>query len=128
MTPAEYMKAALRTEYTPKIQVQRRDGTWEEINGRLLHGMIGGCTETGEAQDAFKKNLIYGKTLDNVNVLEEIGDRLWYIALELNAIGATFEDAFVTNIAKLCKRFPDKFTEENALVRDTDAERKALER
>ena len=34
-----------------------------------------------------KKHLIYGKALDEVNVLEEGGDILWYVALALDACG-----------------------------------------
>jgi NTP pyrophosphatase (non-canonical NTP hydrolase) len=42
-------------------------------------------------------------------------------------IGATLEQIATLNIAKLQKRYPDKFTTEAALNRDIDAERKVLE-
>lgn len=126
MTADEYQKQALRTEHTPPFA-----NTTEEINGRalsrLLHAALGACTEVGELQDMIKKHLIYSKEFDRVNVLEECGDILWYIALALDATGFTMEQAMERNIAKLRKRFPDKFTEELAKNRDLDAERKALE-
>lgn len=121
MTPNEYQKAALRTEHSPEF-----------INGpsylsRLMHGAIGMCTEAGELQDMLKKHLIYGKPLDLTNAVEEATDCLWYIAIVLDAAGVSMEDAMIRNITKLQLRYPDKFTSENALNRDLDAERQALE-
>jgi NTP pyrophosphatase (non-canonical NTP hydrolase) len=137
MTPNEYQQLALRTEKTPPFV--RLSGEQLEsfapcsIEGaelrvaRLIHGLVGACTEVGEAQDAIKKFLIYGKKLDLVNVLEEAGDKLWYIALALDAAGYTIEDAMKRNIAKLRARYGDKFSVEKALNRDLLAERRLLE-
>ncbi len=94
---------------------------------RLLHGALGACTETGELQDMIKKHLIYGKPLDLVNVIEEIGDTMWYLAIVLDACGVTMSDAMQRNITKLRLRYPEKFTSEKALNRDLAAERAALE-
>lgn len=139
MTPNEYQKAALRTETTPEfisptflaLRDPERYASGKDLDagdlGRLLHGLLGMCTETGEAQDMVKKALIYGKPFDKINVLEECGDVLWYIALALDACGFTMEQAMERNIEKLKKRFPDRFTEAAALNRDLAAERAALE-
>jgi len=121
ITPNEYQRDALRTENTPLFTKDDR------VLSRLLHGSIGIATEVGELQDALKKHLIYGKPLDNVNVMEECGDLLWYIALTLDAAGYTMEHAMERNISKLRKRFPEKFTEVEALNRNLDTERGALE-
>ncbi len=130
MSPREYMGLALRTERTPDFVVEQAPSstlTSARMLARLLHGAIGLCTEAGELQDAIKKNLIYGIMIDRVNIIEEIGDLMWYCALVLDSQGSTFEDAMERNIAKLKVRFPDKFSFEAANVRDLDAERKALE-
>lgn len=127
MDANEYQKLALRTEYTPHFVASPPGLSYDPQIARLIHGMIGVCTEAGELQDQVKKHLIYGKRLDMTNVMEEIGDVLWYCALTLDAAGFTFEECMRTNIDKLRKRFPDKFTQEQALNRDLDAERKALE-
>lgn len=42
------------------------------------------------------------------------------------AVGVTPEQAQAANIAKLKARYPAKFTEENAVNRDIEAERIAL--
>lgn len=131
MSPREYMGLALRTERTPEFIALADDkpGAWTDAStfARLIHGAIGLCTEAGELQDAIKRRLIYNKPLDRVNIIEEIGDLLWYCALVLDSQGATFEEAMERNIAKLRVRFPDKFSFEAANVRDLAAERRALE-
>lgn len=136
MTADEYQQAALRTEYTPDfalaltvaaIETGLQTRAISSTLSRIMHGMIGICTEAGELQDMIKKHLIYGKPFDPVNVMEECGDVLWYIGLCLDAVGYTLPEAMERNIEKLRKRFPDKFTNEHALTRDLDAERKALE-
>jgi len=97
------------------------------ISPDLLHAAMGCETEVGEIMDAMKKTIFYGKPLDIVNVKEELGDILWYIALGLHACGADFEEAMTANIAKLKARYPDKFSSEGALFRDLEKERKILE-
>lgn len=94
---------------------------------RLLHGALGVGTEGGELENALKRALFYKKPIDKLNVLEEIGDTLWYLAILIDALGSSFEEAFERNIAKLRARYPEKFDETRAIVRDLDAERKALE-
>jgi NTP pyrophosphatase (non-canonical NTP hydrolase) len=92
-----------------------------------LHAAMGACTEAGELLDQFKKVLFYGKQIDLVNLDEEIGDILWYIAIYANARGTTIEALAELNNKKLTTRFPDKFTEFHANNRDLDAERQVLE-
>jgi NTP pyrophosphatase (non-canonical NTP hydrolase) len=97
------------------------------IDPEIVHAWIGVSTETGESGDVVKKALIYGKAPDLINLDEEFGDKLWYIALYCNHRGITFSDLFEQNIAKLQQRFPDKYNEEDAINRDTTAERRVLE-
>jgi len=94
---------------------------------RILHAAMGCCTESGELMDAVKKHILYGKPIDEVNLQEEAGDMFWYCALLADAVGFSFEDTFEKNIAKLKARYPNKFTEKDALVRDLDKERQILE-
>jgi len=116
MNPSEYVKAAIRTECS-----------YNSADERLLHGAMGMITEAGEIIDSLKKHIFYGKTLDKVNLVEEIGDTLWYIAILADELNMSIEDIMEININKLRKRYPEKFTQEAALNRDLDAERKVLE-
>lgn len=94
----------------------------------LLHYALGIVTEAGELADALKKAVIYGRDLDRVNLIEEIGDLQWYEARLLDHLGSSFGEARGRNIAKLRARYPDGFSEEDALVRDLGTEREILAR
>ena len=58
----------------------------------LEHAQVGMVTELGELFDAWKKVAIYGKVVDNVNAIEEIGDVFWYVNLLWEVIGEAPED------------------------------------
>jgi len=92
-----------------------------------IHMVFGMSTEVGEIEDVYKKHLAYGKNLDLVNVREEIGDLMWYIANMCNLYGWDLRDIMETNIKKLEARYPEKFTEDKALNRDLATERTILE-
>ena len=93
----------------------------------LLHAAMGITTESGELMDAFKRKLFYGKELDVVNLKEEVGDMMWYVAILLRELDLDFHEILQLNIDKLRARYPDKFTEFDALNRDLDKERNILE-
>lgn len=122
MTPDEYIAKAIRTapENYPYF-------TSDKLDPDIVHAWLGVTTECGESGDVVKKALIYGKEPDLVNLDEEMGDKLWYLALYCHRRQITFEYLFEQNIAKLQARFPDKFTEADALNRDVVAERKVLD-
>ena len=77
--------------------------------------------------DLEKKKLIYGKEIS----IDEIKDQVIEIAKSLNDCYSYYEidpqQAMENNIAKLKVRYPEKFTEENALNRNLELERKVLE-
>lgn len=93
----------------------------------LLHAAMGISTEAGELMDAFKRKMFYGKELDVVNLKEEMGDIMWYMAILMRELDLDFHEILQLNIDKLRARFPDKFTEFDALNRNLDKERKILE-
>ena len=95
---------------------------------RLLHGSCGIATEAGELLDALKKHIFYGKEIDTVNVVEEVGDLMWYCAIILDELGVEFEDVMEKNINKLKARYGEKFSETSANTRNLDKERKILEK
>jgi len=99
----------------------------DKIDPDLLHAAMGCETEVGEIMDAIKKTIFYGKPLDIVNIKEEFGDLLWYIALGLHYCGCNFDEVMTANISKLKARYPDKFTSEASMFRDLDKERGILE-
>lgn len=94
---------------------------------RLLHAIIGVVSECGELIEEYVDARLNNRPMDKVNLKEEFGDQLWYLAEGLRYCETTFEDSAETNINKLKARYPDKFTSEHAENRDLDAERQVLE-
>ena len=94
---------------------------------RLLHVAMGLCTEAGEFIDILKKHIFYGKELDVVHLMEELGDSSWYERVGVDVLEITYLDMLQRNVDKLKARFPQKFTEEHAVNRDLKKEREALE-
>lgn len=94
---------------------------------RLLHGGMGCVTEAGELLDNLKKHIFYGKPIDEVNLMEEIGDIFWYSAIILDVLGYEWVKVMQLNIQKLQARYPQKFEADQALIRDLLKERQILE-
>lgn len=124
MNAKEYVEQVLVTESNDEKAILARM-SWR--NMRLLHAMMGINTENGELQDQFKKYVFYGKELDEVNLIEEVGDLMWYVALLCSELGVGLEEVFDKNIAKLKLRYKGKFSETKAMERDLEGERKVLE-
>lgn len=122
-----YTQDALRTESRPGLQNWLNNFPTECHATRMLHGLLGVQSEAGELADALKRTLYYGQPIDRTNLIEEIGDLCWYLAILADACGTTLEHCQARNIAKLRQRYPEKFTEQGAAVRDLGAEREALE-
>jgi NTP pyrophosphatase (non-canonical NTP hydrolase) len=99
-----------------------------DIEGiRLIHSILGIATESGEILEILQGVLNGQKELDKVHFIEEIGDVLWNANLALSVSGSTFSEAKKANIAKLMKRYPEKFSCQNAICRNLFDEREALE-
>lgn len=125
MDSKQYIADAVRTESRDFATIGSRMQCEENI--RLLHSAMGLVTEAGEIQDALKKHLFYGRTLDKVNLEEELGDLFWYMAIMADTLGISFEQIMEKNIRKLKSRYGEKFTEERAIKRDLSTERQILE-
>jgi hypothetical protein len=121
-----YVGHAVRTDspLTPELLARLQD----PVTIRLLHAAIGLATESGELLDMLKKHIFYGRPLDRVNALEELGDSQWYAALAIDVLQTTLNDVLTMNIEKLRLRYPEKFTETCAVERDVTAERVLLDR
>lgn len=122
MNTDEYTNLAVKTAKIFENPVQ-----FDPILLDLLHAGFGLATEAGEFLDALKRHIFYGKELDEVNLQEELGDVMWYIALICKRKGWSMEKIMEQNIAKLSARFPHKFTESDALNRELGVERQVLE-
>ena len=119
MTPDNYLKESERT--------QSKEFKFTKEDGEVLHAVMGIVTEAGELMDACKRKGFYGKPMDIPNVIEEMGDLMWYMAILCRKLNVSLEEVMDLNIQKLKKRYPNNFNSEDALNRDTRAERKVFE-
>lgn len=94
---------------------------------RLLHAAIGISTEAGELLDIFKKKIYYDKDIDKVNLHEELGDILWYIAIICNSQKISLEELMDINVKKLKARYGEIFKKDDALNRNLDHETNIME-
>lgn len=121
----DYVKEALRTECQDYSPAGGRLGGRRNL--RLLHAAMGLNTEASEALDALKKHVFYGKELDTTNLVEELGDLFWYIAIMADELGVSFEKIQELNLAKLKARYTRGFSEKDACDRKLGREREILE-
>lgn len=120
-TMLRYKHEALRSLSPPEVY---RHAPWD-----LLHSAMGISTEAGELMDVLKRHCFYGtgKDLDLVNLKEEYGDILWYVALGCKFLDCTIAELMDMNIRKLYKRYPEQFDALKAEMRDLTGERTELE-
>lgn len=109
MTANEYQKLAMKT-LNP--QLNKKDV--------LINGVMGLCGESGEAIDIVKKHLAQGHELDREHLIKELGDIAWYLAETATALDVELDEVLVRNIEKLKKRYPEGFSTEKSLNRETE--------
>ncbi len=120
MTSSEYIEKALRTESKGQYASPNING----VTDRIQHATMGMVTEAGEIMDDLKRAKYYNVPLDRGHVVEEAGDVMWYLAVLADELGVSFEEVWEKNIAKLQKRYPDKYSNDLAVNRNVDEERK----
>lgn len=104
----------------------------DETFTRVLHGVMGVATESSELLQALicigdHDEIERRDDIDVVNIAEEIGDVLWYLAIICDALDFDLSELMDRNIRKLQGRFPEKFDEDLAENRDLENERNILE-
>jgi len=86
----------------------------------LRHAALGLASETGEFTTTVKRMAIYDAPLTPEmvdNLLEELGDILWYVSLAANALEIRLSSVATANISKLATRYPERYTNEAAEFR-----------
>lgn len=83
----------------------------------FAHMAMGISGEAGELLDAIKKHVVYGKPLDEVNVLEELGDLEFYMEGLRQHLGVSREKILQMNMEKLNKRYSGAYSDEEAAQR-----------
>jgi len=99
----------------------------EDEGWALLHASLGAATEAGEILEQARAVLSSGGEPDLENVAEEMGDLMYYLARLADVCDTSLLEIMQANNRKLKERFPDSFVEEDALDRDTDAEKDTMD-
>lgn len=109
--------------------VLQLEGPFRVQDPRLLHAAVGIVTEAGELLGQVKKHGYTGAPIDRVNLIEELGDLLWYAVLMFDVLGVSFEEVLRTNYRKLQHRYghSGRFSAQESLSRNVEAERRVLE-
>ena len=103
---------------TYQTLAMQTDSQYKNQTDRLMNAVMGLCGESGETIDIVKKHLFQGHELNKDDLVEELGDILWYIALCADTIGIPLSDVASANINKLRKRYPDGFNSHDSIHRD----------
>lgn len=118
---------ALNDNHPALVGENTEDFSPSRVDSDILHAALGLFTESGELLEAIFAAMSGKQDLDVVNLREEVGDAEWYLAMLYRALQTDPETVKATNIAKLRKRFPNKFTSNDAINRDLIGERHILE-
>lgn len=121
---SKYIEGALKTETKDFDAIVRR---FSKV-ARLNHAIMGIATEAGELLDAIKKYIYYGKEIDFANISEEIGDSHWYQAIAIDECEFKLSSILKTNLLKLAKRYGSKFSNDMAINRNLEEEKKILDK
>lgn len=102
-----YQKLAART-INPRLNK-------EEV---LRHSLFEMCGELGEVHSIYQK-VYQGHQIKVADLQLEVGDLLWGIAEFCTVNGWSLSDIAEKNVEKLRKRYPEGFTEEKSVNRET---------
>lgn len=108
MTLNEYQELAMRTA-----------GPSANDADSLILSALGLCGESGEFADAIKKNRYHGHPIPIAKLVEELGDILWYVSRATAAMGFDMEWIATRNINKLKARYPEGFSSERSIDRES---------
>ena len=132
MNPNEYQKMAMRTNdgkdserlqsFLIKVDTVNRLAKLEGKSTRvqseeLICGAMGLNGEAGEVVDLLKKCIFHGHKFVKEDLVKELGDVLWYVALICDSLGIPMEEVMEKNIKKLKERYPEGFTEKASINR-----------
>lgn len=84
----------------------------------IFNGVLGLAGEAGECADLVKKHYYQDERNIYADLIDELGDCLWYVAETASALGVTLEEVAQHNVEKLRKRYPEGFDAERSLNRE----------
>lgn len=86
---------------------------------RVIIAALGLAGEAGEFANMVKKMTAHGHEIAPEMLADELGDILWYAAEAASAIGFSLGDIASENVEKLRKRYPEGFSQERSINRES---------
>ena len=111
-----------------QARMDQDDGELIELDqdrAEVFHALLGLVSELSEVIEIVVPYL-QGKEMDANHLSEEIADAHWYYSILNRKFNINPDESLSANIAKLKARYPDKFSSDNALNRNLDAEQIAM--
>jgi NTP pyrophosphatase (non-canonical NTP hydrolase) len=106
-------------DYEQFVESKLSGSSRASTKDRVITGAMGICGEAGELMDHIKKHCYHGPghplLTDYVEL--ELGDLMFYIAVEAKAMGLTLQGIMEANVAKLSSRYKAGFTPEESANR-----------
>lgn len=108
-----------------KSRWSEADFMWDRET-MFLHGLLGLLTECNELWLAYCADFSKLRDASSTAAIEEGGDVLWFLNELLKSCGVTMAEAAAVNEAKLSTRYGNAHDNARAIVRDKEAERRAM--
>jgi len=90
---------------------------WPERE-QIANAVMGLAGEAGEIAELFKKQLYHGHNISAMQIIDELGDLMWYLAAIASLEGLSLDDIAQANIDKLWQRYPNGFNPEDSIRRE----------
>lgn len=97
MTLNEYQSSAYSSYFGKSLPTREQ----------LINNSLGLTGEAGEVVDQLKKELYLNRVISRDEILEELGDTLWHLAVLASVRGVTLQEIADYNVEKLKGRYPD---------------------
>ena len=79
---------------------------------RLIVDAVALAGEVGELCNIIKKIVAHGHDMNLAELIDELGDPMWYLADMCSALNLSMDRVAKMNIDKLKQRYPNGFSEE----------------
>ncbi len=96
----------------------RTSGAGGDGTQRLIIAALGLAGEAGEFANLVKKLTAHGHDVPVEELMEELGDVLWYLAEAATSIESSLGDIGENNVQKLRNRYPEGFSSHRSINRE----------
>ena len=87
------------------------------VDEQMINASLGLAGEVGEVVDIVKKHMYQGHELEIEELLDELGDVMYYLCWLCMLFQIDFSEICFNNMNKLTKRYPNGFEEERSINR-----------